>query len=176
MTQWRRLGQKITRSGKRSGRRSSCSSRQSKQPERQLDSPWFVRLMVKWAVKRPGAPGTDRNSESPRCRSRYFDDRAREYLIWDQRKRLWRCVAGGPSAEAWSVSRRQISDVRRSLAASLVIFWAFLGIRASTAGRATRILAPVVNLALACPHFLEDEDGEREFREGRSWARLRFAA
>ncbi len=96
--------------------------------------------MVKWAVKPPDAAGTDRNSESPPCRSKRAPMIA-EHLIWDDKKRFSRCLAGGPSAEAWSVSRLQISDARQSLAASLVIFWAFLGIRASAAHRATGRLA-----------------------------------
>ena len=97
-------------------------------------------------MKGAGASGTDRNSGSPPYRSRYCDARARDCLIWDQRKRLSRCLAGGPSAEAWSVSHCQISDTRRSFAASLVIFWAFLGIRASAAGRATGKLIPMADL------------------------------
>ena len=170
MARGRRLGEKITRSGKRSGRRSSRSSRQSKRPGRQLDIPWFVRLMVKRAVKRPEATGTARNDESPPCRSRYVDDRACEDLIWDHGKRLSRCLAGGPSAEAWSVSRRKIGDARQGLAASLVIFWAFLGILASAAGRATERLAPMVNLRARPIPQTGDEDGERECRAGRSSA------
>ena len=95
-------------------------------------------------MKLPDADGTERNRDSPPYRSRYFDDLASEYLIRDQRKRLSLCLAGGPSAEIWPVSHCQISDARRSLAASLVIFWAFLGIRASAAARATgRLIAMV---------------------------------
>jgi len=119
--------------------------------------------MVKWAVKRPDATGTDRNSDSLPCRSRYFDDRAREYLIWNQRKRLSRCLASGPSAEAWSVSHCQISDARRSLAASLVIFWAFLGIRASAAGaRDGKIDPRGRSRAGPARNLPGEEDGERE--------------
>ena len=42
----------------------------------------------------------------------------------------------------------RIADAWQGLAASLVIFWAFLGILASVAGRATERLAPLVNRAL----------------------------
>ena len=118
---------------------------------------------MKWAVKRPGAPGTDRNSESSPYRSRSSDDRDRDRLIWDQRKRLSRCLASDPTAEAWSVSHCQISDARRSFRASLVIFWAFLGIRASSAGRATgKLIAMAESRTRSARNLPGDEDSERE--------------
>ena len=50
-----------------------------------------------------------------------------------------------------------MADGRQGLAASLVIFWAFLGILASAAGCATGRLARVVNLAHFPPHHLPED-------------------
>ena len=112
-------------------------------------------------MKLPDAAGTDRNSESPPGRNRCYHDRARGNLIWDHKKRLSRFLAGGLSAEAWSVSRRQISDARQSLAASFVIIWALLGIRASAAGRATgRTIGSHGQISRA--HLLSQPPGDEE--------------
>ena len=69
----------------------------------------------------------------------------------------------------------RIADARRGLAASLVIFWAFLGILASAAGRTTGRLALLVNLA----HILSPKETRTEsvnLGPGRVIGLRRFAA
>ena len=126
-------------------------------------------------MKRPEGTGTARNDESPPCRNRYVGDCACEHLIWDHGKRLSWCLAGGPQRKRGLFHAVRIADARQGLAASLVIFWAFLGIRASAAGRTTGRLAPLVKLA----HILSPKETRMESANigtGRVIGLRRFAA
>ena len=71
----------------------------------------------------------------------------------------------------------RISEARQSLAASLVIFWAFLGILASAAGRATGRLIAMVDLEHALlAIYRETRTESANVRGGAVIGLRRFAA
>ena len=116
-------------------------------------------------MKRPEGTGTARNDESPPCRNRYVGDCACEHLIWDHGKRLSWCLAGGPSAEAWSVSRRQ--DCRRA-AGPRGLPCHFLGISWYPRERRGANDGKIGPFGQTRAHSVSngDEDGEREYWDG----------